>query len=97
MKRSELEHVIRASAQIADDDELIIIGSQAILGQFPDAPEELCVSNERDKDQRFTRALVKHGLAERGTLLERLAATDVDEARRTRALGLIDADFSALR
>lgn len=48
MKRSELEHVIRAAAQIADDDELVIVGSQAILGQFPDAPAELLVSNEAD-------------------------------------------------
>jgi hypothetical protein len=30
MQRSELEHVIRASGEIADDDEFIIIGSQAI-------------------------------------------------------------------
>lgn len=48
MKRSELEHVIRASATITDDDELIVVGSQAILGQFPDAPDELCVSTEAD-------------------------------------------------
>jgi hypothetical protein len=48
MKRRDLEHVIRASADIADDDEIIVIGSQSILGQFPDAPEELCASNEAD-------------------------------------------------
>ena len=30
MKRSQLEHIIRASADIADDDEIIIIGSQSI-------------------------------------------------------------------
>ena len=48
MKRSELEHVIRASGAIADDDELIIIGSQSILGQYPDAPAELLVSMETD-------------------------------------------------
>jgi len=48
MKRSELEHVIRASGAIADDNELIIIGSQSILGQFPDAPAELLVSMETD-------------------------------------------------
>ena len=38
MKRLELEHLIRACTQIADDDELIVIESQAILGQYPDAP-----------------------------------------------------------
>lgn len=41
MQRSELEHIIRASGEIADDDEIIIIGSQAILGEFPDAPVRL--------------------------------------------------------
>ena len=48
MKRSELEHVIRASGAIVDDDELIVIGSQSILGQYPDAPAELLVSMETD-------------------------------------------------
>ncbi len=48
MKRSELEHVIRASGAIADDRELIIIGSQSILGQFPDAPVTLLASMETD-------------------------------------------------
>ncbi len=48
MKRSELEHIIRASGAIADDDEIVIIGSQAILGQFPDAPMQLLVSMEAD-------------------------------------------------
>jgi len=48
MQRSELEHVIRASGEIANDDEIIIIGSQAILGQFPDAPIRLLMSMETD-------------------------------------------------
>ena len=48
MRRSELEHVIRASSAIAEDNEIIAIGSQAILGQFPDAPSELLRSNELD-------------------------------------------------
>jgi hypothetical protein len=48
MKRSELKHVIRAAATIADDDEIVVVGSQAILGQFPSPPAELCVSNEAD-------------------------------------------------
>ncbi len=48
MKRSELEHLIRASGAIADDGELIIIGSQSILGQFPNAPNTLCISMEMD-------------------------------------------------
>ncbi len=48
MKRSELEHVIRASGAIADDDEIIVIGSQSVLGQFPDAPARLLASMETD-------------------------------------------------
>lgn len=48
MKRSELEHVIRAAAIIAEDDEIVVVGSQAILGQFPDAPADLLVSIEAD-------------------------------------------------
>jgi len=48
MKRSELEHVIRAAGSIADDREIVVIGSQSILGQFPDAPTTLLVSAEAD-------------------------------------------------
>ena len=48
MKRSELEHIIRASGEFSGDDEIIIIGSQAILGQFPDAPIRLLSSMEAD-------------------------------------------------
>jgi hypothetical protein len=48
MKRSQLEHLIRACAQIADDDEIVIIGSQAILGEYPEAPPSLLVSVEAD-------------------------------------------------
>jgi hypothetical protein len=46
--REQLEHIIRAAASIADDDELIIVGSQAVLGQYPNAPPELLVSTEAD-------------------------------------------------
>ena len=48
MRRDQLEHVIRAAAVLAADDEIIVIGSQAILGQYPDAPAELLVSVEAD-------------------------------------------------
>lgn len=48
MTRAQLEHIIRAAATIAQDDEIIVIGSQAVLGQFPDAPDALTVSNEAD-------------------------------------------------
>lgn len=48
MQRSELEHVIRAAGAIAQSKEIVILGSQAILGSCPDAPPELRVSQEVD-------------------------------------------------
>ena len=48
MTREQLEHILRASAAITGQDQFVIVGSQAILGQFPDAPAELRVSNEAD-------------------------------------------------
>ncbi|MGH9658963.1 MAG: DUF6036 family nucleotidyltransferase [Bryobacteraceae bacterium] len=46
MKRSDLEHIIRAAGTIADDEDIVVLGSQAVLGQFPDAPPELLRSME---------------------------------------------------
>ena len=48
MNRSELEHVIRAAADVAGDDEIVVVGSQAILAQFPHAPAALLASDEAD-------------------------------------------------
>jgi len=48
VNRAQLEHVIRAAADVAGDPEIVIVGSQAILGEFPDAPEPLLVSQEAD-------------------------------------------------
>lgn len=48
MQRHELEHIIRASAGITGRKRFIIVGSQAVLGQFPEAPDELLVSREAD-------------------------------------------------
>lgn len=48
MKREHLEHLLRACGDIVDDTEILVIGSQAILGQFPDAPASLRVSVEAD-------------------------------------------------
>ena len=164
MKRADLEHIIRAAADIANDDEIVIVGSQAILGRFPDAPADLLVSEEadvhaknlidgsigelspfhetfgyyaqgiepgtailpagwesrlvvvsnantrgakglclephdlvvskaiagRDKDVRFLRSAIAHGLVDPAVLLERLAATVVDEARRRAARDRIE-------
>lgn len=48
MNREQLEHAIRAACDVSGDNELYIFGSQAILGQFPEAPEELRQSIEVD-------------------------------------------------
>jgi hypothetical protein len=39
MNRNELEHIIRAVGEISGVEKVIIVGSQSILGQFPDFPE----------------------------------------------------------
>jgi hypothetical protein len=46
--RAQLEHVVRAAATIAGDPEIVVIGSQAILGRYPEAPSELLVSKDAD-------------------------------------------------
>lgn len=48
MKRADLEHVLRAAAALTDQREFIVIGSQAILGARPDAPDILLRSMEAD-------------------------------------------------
>lgn len=46
MRRSDLEHLIRAAGRIAEERELVIFGSQSVLGQFPDAPMAQLMSME---------------------------------------------------
>lgn len=48
MTRQQLEHIIRAAGSIVGASEIIIVGSQAILGQFPAAPNPLNLSNDAD-------------------------------------------------
>lgn len=48
MTREELEHAIRAACDVAQDQEVYVFGSQAILGQYPEAPEALRQSAEAD-------------------------------------------------
>ncbi len=48
MQRSDLEHLIRAAGKIAEESELVIIGSQSVLGQYPEAPAVLLRSMEAD-------------------------------------------------
>jgi len=48
MQRHELEHLIQAAGAITGAEEIIVIGSQAILEAFPDAPPSLLRSCETD-------------------------------------------------
>ena len=48
MKRSELEHIIRASGAVAGVPEIVVVGSQAILGAHPEASDKLTRSMEAD-------------------------------------------------
>lgn len=48
MRRHELEHLIRAAAAITDQNEIMIVGSQSILGAVPLAPDVLLQSMEAD-------------------------------------------------
>jgi hypothetical protein len=48
MNRTELEHVLRASAAITNDSSFVVVGSQAVLLPYPDAPADLLLSNEVD-------------------------------------------------
>jgi len=48
MTREQLEHLIRAAAELVCDNDIVVIGSQAILGQFPDAPPGMRMSTEAD-------------------------------------------------
>ncbi len=72
MTRSELEHAIRAACDVSGDHEVYVFGSQAILGQYPEAPERLRQSAEADKDREFVRVLILERLIDPRKLLRRL-------------------------
>jgi len=48
MRYDQLEHAIRAACDVAEETEILIFGSQAILGTYPNAPESLRASIEVD-------------------------------------------------
>jgi hypothetical protein len=53
MNRAALEHILRAASAVANEREFIVIGSQAILGQYPSAPDSLLMSIEADVYPRY--------------------------------------------
>jgi hypothetical protein len=48
MRRSELEHLIRAASAITNQYEIVVVGSQSILGAVPEPSALLAVSMEAD-------------------------------------------------
>lgn len=48
MNREDLEHIIRAAAEITNEYEFVVIGSQSILGPVPNPPEVFKMSAEAD-------------------------------------------------
>ena len=50
MNRTQLEHVLRAAASIVGDPDILVIGSQAMLGAYPEGllPVEATTSIEAD-------------------------------------------------
>ncbi len=48
MTREELEHIIRASGDITDQYEFVIVGSQSMLGPVPNPEAEFMMSMEAD-------------------------------------------------
>ena len=48
MQRSQLEHLIRAAAEITNQYEFVVIGSQSILGTIGPLPPECVLSMEAD-------------------------------------------------
>jgi hypothetical protein len=67
MTIDQLEHAIRAACAVANDSEVIVFGSQSILGEHPYAHEDLRQSVEADvmpKNQRDRVDLIDGSLGE---------------------------------
>jgi hypothetical protein len=88
VNRPQLEHIIRAAAGNADTTQIVVIGSQAILGTYPEAPDELLVSMEADvfpRDSPQDSILIDGGIGERSIFHETFGyyAHGVDETTAT--------------
>lgn len=53
MKIEDVAHILRASKAITGETTFVMVGSQAILAQFPNAPDALKMSMEIDMWPRF--------------------------------------------
>lgn len=73
MNRKQLEHLIRAAGGNADCADIVIIGSQAILGSISEPPEALLVSMEADvfpRDDPEGSILIDGAIGERSVFHE---------------------------
>lgn len=48
MRRADFEHVIAAAADVSGEQEIVVIGSQAILGLTDNPPPSMLLSMEAD-------------------------------------------------
>ena len=50
MRRDQLAHILRAASTIADDPDILVVGSQSILGAYSEdeLPEDAFMSVEAD-------------------------------------------------
>jgi hypothetical protein len=48
MTRAQLEHLVRAAGAITDERDILVLGSQSVLGTWPSPPPPLDVSREAD-------------------------------------------------
>jgi hypothetical protein len=88
VNRSQLEHIIRAAAGNTDATDIVVVGSQAILGTFPEAPAELLISIEADvfpRDRPHDSILIDGAIGERSLFHETFGyyAHGVDETTST--------------
>ena len=93
MTRKQLEYAIRAACDVSEDTEIWVFGSQAILGEFPDAPESLRASIERD----FVRVLLTEAMIVAKTLIERIHLLKIDEQLRERLVQWIQTTAEELK
>lgn len=68
MQKADLEHIIRAAADVTNEYEIIIVGSQSILGSIAHPPEVCTMSAEADvlpmNDEKRLSDLVDGNLGE---------------------------------
>jgi hypothetical protein len=84
VNRAEFEHIVRAAADVVDDD-VVVIGSQAILAQHPDAPRSYCAppsstSSRAQSSRRPTTSTARSEMDHRFT--RRSATTRIASGRR---------------